>query len=186
MPGSIGGASYSREHPLPDGVRALRGVEGAVLQPLLEAVVVGDLGAVERGLEVGQRVGRAEEVLARAVLDDRVDRLAVLGHVDALDEDRRHPALVGVEDELLVADRQPALEPAGRVEDEVDAGEDRRAERGRRLVGGLGVGDLRGAEVAAGPERHAESPGERPPSRTARARAPGSRTSARRTASTSS
>ena len=63
---------------------------------------------------------------------DRVERLAVLGQVDALDEDGHHPALVGVEDELLVADGQPALEPAGGVEHEVDAAEDGRLERRRR------------------------------------------------------
>ena len=72
-----------------------------------------------------------------------------------------HPALVGVEDELLVADGEPALEPAGGVEHEVDAGEDRRLEGRGRLVGGLGVGDLRGAQVAAGAERDAEPARER-------------------------
>ena len=131
MPWSSGGASYSRSIRFQIAFARWAASSAAVLQPLLEAVVVGGLGAVERGLEVGERVGGAEEVLARAVLEDRVERLAVLGHVDALDEHRGHPALVGVEDELLVADGEPALEPAGGVEDEVDAGEDRRAERRR-------------------------------------------------------
>ncbi len=53
------------------------GVERALQLPLLEAVVVGDRRPVEGGLEVRQRVRRAEEVLARPVLDDRVDRLPV-------------------------------------------------------------------------------------------------------------
>ena len=124
-------------------------------------VVVGDLRAVEGRLEVGQGVAVAEEMEARAVLADRVEGLAVLGQVDPVDEDRGHPALVVVEDELLVADGEAALEPAGRVEDEVHAGEDRRLERGRRFVGGLRIGDLRGAQVAAGAERHAEPAGQR-------------------------
>ena len=128
---------------------------------MLEGVVVGDLAPVEGVLEVGQGMGRPEIVLARVVGQDRVEGLAVLGQVDALHEDRGHPALVGVEDELLVADGEPPLEPAGGVEHEVDAGQDRRAERGGRFVGGLGVGDLRGAQVSAGPERHTEPAGER-------------------------
>ena len=45
------------------------GVLRAVRQPLLVAVVVGRLGAIERVLEVGQRVRRAEEVLARAAIE---------------------------------------------------------------------------------------------------------------------
>src|SRR3954452_4143889 len=73
----------AREHPLPDLVRSLRGVERPVLLPLLVGVVVGDLRAIERGLEVGERVGGAEEVLAGAVLADRVERLAVLRQVHA-------------------------------------------------------------------------------------------------------
>ena len=100
--------------------------------------------------------GVAEVMLAGRVGQDRVERLAVLRHVHAVDEHGHHSALVGVEDELLVADGEPALEPAGRVEDEVDAGEDRRLERRGRLVGGLGVGDLRGAQRTARAERHAQ------------------------------
>src|SRR5690242_10942475 len=131
------------EHPLPDRVRPLCRVQATVLEPLLERVVVGGLGSVEGRLEVRQRVGRPQVVLARGIREHRVERLAVLAHVDALHEDRRHPALVVVEDELLVADGQPALEPARRVKDEVDAGEDRWTERRRALVRGLGVRDLR-------------------------------------------
>src|SRR5687768_14106754 len=84
------------EQPLPDRVGPLGGVETAVLLPLLEAVVVRRLGSVERVLEVRERVRRTEEVLAGPVRDDRVERLAVLGQVHALHEDRGHPALVDV------------------------------------------------------------------------------------------
>ena len=82
-------------------------------------------------------------------------------HVDALREGVPRRRLVDVEDELLVSHREAALEPAGRVEHEVDAPEHRRLHRVRRLVGRLGVGDLRRGQGAAGAERHTESPGER-------------------------
>src|SRR4051794_22624160 len=74
------------EHPLPDRVRPLGRVLAAVLQPLLEAVVVGDLAPIEGCFEVRERVGGPEEVLTRPVLEDRVDRLAVLAEIDALHE----------------------------------------------------------------------------------------------------
>ena len=104
--------------------------------------------------------GVAEEVLAGAVREDRLDGLAVLGQVDPLREHRRHAALVGVHDELLVADRQAALEPARGVEHEVDAGEDGRLEGRGALVGRLRIGHLRCAQVAARAERDAETPRE--------------------------
>ena len=64
---------------LPAQVRPLRGIEPAVELPLLEAVVVRDLGAPEGVLEVGQGVRRAEEVLARSAGEHRVERVAVVG-----------------------------------------------------------------------------------------------------------
>src|SRR5207249_2119644 len=85
------------EHPLPDLVGALRRLERTILEPLLERVVVGGRGAVEGRLEVGEGVRVAEEVNARAVLADRVERLAVLGQVDALHEHAGHPALVEID-----------------------------------------------------------------------------------------
>ncbi len=94
------------------------------------------------------------------VRQERVERLAVLGQVDPLAERVPHAELVGVEDELLVAHREPALEPAGGVEHEVRAGEHRRLHRVRRLVRRLRVGDLRRGQRSAGAERHAEPPGE--------------------------
>jgi DNA-binding NtrC family response regulator len=59
-------------------------------------------------------------VRAGLVRADRVEGLAVLRHVDAAREDLHHPALVGVEDELLVPHGQPALEPAARKDFEAD------------------------------------------------------------------
>src|SRR5262249_51495796 len=70
-----------REPPLPHGVRTLRRVLLPLRQPLLVAVVVGHLRPVERGLEVREGVGGAQEVLPGPVLDDRVDGLAVVGEV---------------------------------------------------------------------------------------------------------
>src|SRR5439155_17171890 len=109
---------------------------------------------------VCERVGRTEEVLAWAAVEHRLERQPVLGEVDAADERRCHRGLVGVEDELLVADRQPALEPAGGVEIEVHASLHRCHEADRALVRGLVVGDLRGREVDATSEGDAETPGE--------------------------
>ena len=76
--------------------------------------------AVERGLEVGERVrrcrgsagpGRSSRIASSAwPFSDRSTPFT---------KTAGHPALVGVEDELLVADREAALEPARGVEDEV-------------------------------------------------------------------
>src|SRR4051812_25719858 len=67
-----------REPLLPDSVVSLWRIRCAVLGPLLEAGVVSDVAAVERGLEVGEGVCRAEEMLAGPVLADCIDGLAVL------------------------------------------------------------------------------------------------------------
>ena len=150
------------QHPLPDRVGPLGGVEAS--RPPATA-----RSCCCRRSRSGRRRARSWPACGRcrgsagpgSLVTDRVDGLAVLGQVDAVDEDRGHPALVGIEDELLVADGEPALEPAGGMQDEVDAAEDRRVERRRRLVGGLRVGDLRGAQVAAGAERDAEPAGQR-------------------------
>src|SRR3954467_4081068 len=56
---------------LPASVRALGGIKPAVDLPLLKGVVVGQLRTPERVLEVGQRVRRAEEMLARAATEHR-------------------------------------------------------------------------------------------------------------------
>ena len=189
---SIAGVDRRRlvlgEHPLPDarwraGPRRATPSSCHCSKLLLSATS----RAVERGLEVGQRVGACRgSACPGSLVADRVERLAVLGQVDALDEDGHHPALVGVEDELLVADGQPALEPAGRVEHEVDAAEDGRLERRRRSrrPPARRRSSRRTASRPSGTGRRAGGPGR--PSRTARAPAPASRTSARPTASTSS
>ena len=65
-----------------------------------------------------------------------------------------------VDDELLVAADQAALQPAGRVHDEVGAGQERRQQRHQRLVRGLRVGRLRRVQPAAGAERQPVVPGQ--------------------------
>src|SRR3954452_1950081 len=146
---------------LPDSVCPLRRIRCAIFGPLLEARVVRNVAAIEGGLEVGEGMRRTEEVLAGPVLADRVDRLAVLRQIEPLDERRHHPALVLVHDELLAPDRQAALEPAGRVQHEVGAGENGWQQRRRALVRGLRVGDLRRRQRAARAERHTETAGQR-------------------------
>src|SRR4029077_6184675 len=68
---------------LPECVGARGHVPGALRLPLLDAVVVGERGAVEGGLEVGLGVRAAEEVFAGADLADGIERLTVLGEVHA-------------------------------------------------------------------------------------------------------
>ena len=72
-----------------------------------------------------------------------------------------HARLVDIHHELLVAHGEAALEPAGRVQHEVHAGEHRRQHGLGRFIGGLRIGDLGGAEAAAGAEGYAEPPRER-------------------------
>ena len=99
----------------------------------------------------------AEEVFAGADLADRIDRLTVLGEINAREQRVHHARLVYVEDEFLVAHREAAFEPAGRVQHEIHA-----AKAGwQQGVGGfrcrLRVRDLGAAEPAAGAERHAQT-----------------------------
>ena len=71
---------------LPDLVGPLGGVEATVLGPLLKAGVIGRFRAIERGLEVGQGVAGAAEVVAGRVLLDRIDGLAIGREVEAFHE----------------------------------------------------------------------------------------------------
>src|SRR4051812_20746073 len=102
-----------RQPLLPATVRALGGIQAAVDLPLFEGVIVRQLRPPEGVLEVRERVWRAKEMLARAAAEHRVERVAVVGDIDALDVGLGHRRLVLVEHELLVADGEPALEPAG-------------------------------------------------------------------------
>jgi hypothetical protein len=102
----------------------------------------------------------AEEMLPGLVGEHGVDRLPVRRQVDAPRERVPHAELVGVEDELLVAHRQAALEPACGMQHEIHAAEQRRLHRVRGLVGCLRIGDLRRGQRAARAERYAEPAGE--------------------------
>src|SRR5579863_51158 len=67
----------------PQAVGALDHVPGALRLPLLDTVVIGERRAVEGGLEIGLGVCTAEEVLARPDLTDGIERLPVVGKIDA-------------------------------------------------------------------------------------------------------
>ena len=108
---------------LPQPVGALRHVGRALRFPLLVAVVVGERRAIEGVLEIGLRVGAAEEVLAGPDLAHRIERLAVRRQIDAREQRVHHAGLVRVHHELLVAHGETALEPACGVQHEIDAGE---------------------------------------------------------------
>ncbi len=102
----------------------------------------------------------SEKVAAGAHFAQRVERQPALRQVHALRQGLHHRELVGIHDELLVAGDQAAFEPARRVSHEIDAGEQRRQQCMRALVGGLRIGDLRGAQRSAATARHAEAPRE--------------------------
>jgi hypothetical protein len=82
----------------------------------------------------------AEVMLARPNFTDRVQGLRVVGQVDPLGQHGHHAELVGVQDKLLVAEREAAFEPAGGVEHEVDPGKHGRQQRARTFVGSLRIG----------------------------------------------
>src|SRR5580693_9761359 len=102
----------------------------------------------------------AEEVAAVADLLVRAEGQRCLVDLQRREFHPQHAQQLDVDDELLVARDQPALEPAGRVHDPVRAGEKRRQQRHQRLVRRLGVACLAGVQAAAGPERQAEVAGE--------------------------
>jgi hypothetical protein len=88
-------------------------------------------------------VGRAEEVPAVPDLHVRTVREGFLGDLQRGELHLELAQQLDVDDELLIAADQAALQPAGRVHDEVRAREERGQQRHQRLVGGLRVGHLR-------------------------------------------
>src|SRR5690242_17702618 len=129
------------------------GVLGAQLEPALEVRGGGEPRTLEAVAEPFHGVLRAEEVPAVADLLVRAEREGLLGDLQRSELDPQLTQQFDVDDELLVAADQAALQPAGRVHDEVGAGQERRQQRHQRLVRRLGVGRLRGVQPAAGPER---------------------------------
>jgi hypothetical protein len=127
------------------------------LLPLFERVVVGQVGVEEGGLVVAQRVRGAQEVLARPDLAKGIERKSVLIERKARADDVQEAALVKVHDELLVRHDETAFEPAGRMQHEVRAGEERRPERVGAFGRRLGVRELRSAQVSSAAQRHAEA-----------------------------
>src|SRR6185312_6829297 len=88
---------------------------GAVVAP------VGDQRRVEGVAVALHGVGGGEEMSTRANLGHRLDADLVGGGEYRLEQLGEHLQHFDVEDELLVGRGQPALEPAGRVQDEVTA-----------------------------------------------------------------
>ena len=103
-----------------------------------------------------ERVRRAEEVPAGADLLVGAERERVLVDLERLELVLQHPQDLDVDDVLLVARHEAALEPAGGVHHEVRAGEEGRQHRHQRLVGRLGVGRLARREPAAASPRQVE------------------------------
>ena len=88
----------------------------------------------------------------------------------------QHPQQFDVDDELLVAAHQAALQPPGGVHDEVGAREERGQQRHQRLVGCLRVRGLAGVQPAAGTERQPVVPGQLPGAQQADGRLRGAET----------
>src|SRR5665213_2805957 len=124
-------------------------VAAAVSAPAVEVLRRGQERAVEALAEALERVDGAEEVPAGADLLMRAE-----GETRLVDLERReHVAQLAqeldVDDELLVAGDQAALEPARRVHHEVGAREEGRQQGHQRLISRLRVDRLAGVERAA-------------------------------------
>ena len=110
---------------------------------------------------MGQRVVGGQEHAARAPRS----RIASSASSSAPTRARRrerleHAQHLEVERELLVRGREPALEPAGRVQDEVAPARACVAHSDMRLGRGLGVERVRRAQPAAAAERQPVAAGE--------------------------
>src|SRR6202000_1006002 len=94
---------------------------GAFGFPLLVAVVVSNIRAIESCLEIGLGMSAAKEMAAWANFADGVQGLAVLGQINTLGEGLHHAELIGIHDELLVAGGETAFEPARAMQHEIGA-----------------------------------------------------------------
>jgi len=81
----------------------------------------------------------AEEVAAWADLGDGLNGQGGVVDGDRFKHGGHHGQDVGVDDHLLVGGEQAALQPAGPVEQQVDATHDRSPDGDKALVAGLGV-----------------------------------------------
>ena len=138
------------EHFLPDSIGTLGGVLRAFDRPLLIGLVVGDGRLPEGSLEIALGMGAAEEMRTRPDLADGVQRLAFLGKIDGLGQELERLAEIGIQDHLLIAGGEPALQPADAMGDVVHPGEKARLQGEGAFIGGLGVGDLGSGDGAAG------------------------------------
>ena len=161
-------------------------VEAPFRLPLLDPVVVGERGAVEGGLEIRLGVGAAEEMRARR---DLAEGLEAPGRFATGRRPRARTCMAPADRHRARTSRSDAI---GRLRSSLRHAarnwcppRQRRQQRVGALIGCLRIGDLRGAQRAAGAERHVDAPRQLPPCRRARGSARACRRSARPTASRS-
>lgn len=97
-------------------------------------------------------MGAAEEVIAGPHLPEGVERQLSAFQRKPFEQLVDRAQVVRVQHELLVADGERGIQPAGGVEDEIGSTQKRGVERGDALLHGLGVGKLRRGEGAAAPQ----------------------------------
>ena len=105
---------------------------------------------------MGERVGGTEEILAGRGFAIGIGGELIVVDTEPARHAQHHAAMVQVHDELLIADGQPAFEPAGGMEDEVRPGQDTGHHAGGGFLHGLAVRHLRRGQVAAAAQRQAE------------------------------
>ena len=125
-----------------------------------KVVVVGDRAFPERGFVVAERMRRAEEVLARPDLPERVERQRIVVDRKTPHPDMERRAEICVHHQLLVAHCETALEPAGRMQDEIGAALHGGEHRHRALGHRLPVRNLRRGERPRTAQRKPEPPRE--------------------------
>ena len=96
-------------------------------------------------------------MLARAGLAKRVHGLAVIRHINAVDNRLHHRQLVGIEKQLGIVGDKPAFHPAACVKHEIHPALNRRHDGVGGFIGGLRIGRLRAGERSAGAERHIQA-----------------------------
>ncbi|KAB2860643.1 MAG: hypothetical protein F9K43_22520, partial [Bauldia sp.] len=145
------------ENLLPDLGRLPLRRGRARLPPALVIAPVGEDRRVEGGGKACLRVRRAEVVPAGADVAHGLEREGAFVDHQGIEELRHHLQQIDVENRLFEGGNQPALHPAGRVQDEIAAAHDRAPQREDALigrlcvdrVGGAGVGGAVGERIAA-------------------------------------
>ena len=122
------------------------GVTCAFFVPSLKRLVVKEVRAPERSLEVRLSVGAAKVMTARADFADRIHRLAVFGHIDAASQTMQSAELISVHNELFKVRNQTTFEPTTSVKHEVHASHEAHVQRVRSFICCLSVRQFRTTE----------------------------------------